>query len=70
MRALALVVALLVAGPAAAQFPSKPIRMLVPFGAGSSTDIVTRILAEFAAYAKQQYEVWGRAIRDAGIAAE
>ena len=43
--ALALLVALLVAEPAAAQFPSKPIRMLVPFGAGSSTDIVTRILA-------------------------
>jgi len=36
---------LLFASPAAAQFPSKPIRMLVPFGAGSSTDIVMRILA-------------------------
>jgi tripartite-type tricarboxylate transporter receptor subunit TctC len=44
VRALALIFALL-AGPAAAQFPSKPIRMLVPFGAGSSTDIVMRILA-------------------------
>ena len=45
MRALALLLALLIAAPAAAQFPSKPIRMLVPFGAGSSTDIVMRILA-------------------------
>jgi len=45
VRALALLVALLAAAPAAAQFPSKPIRMLVPFGAGSSTDIVMRILA-------------------------
>ena len=45
MRALALLLALLIAGPAAAQFPSKPIRMVVPFGAGSSTDIVMRILA-------------------------
>jgi tripartite-type tricarboxylate transporter receptor subunit TctC len=26
--------------------------------------------AEFAAYARQQYEIWGRAIRDAGIQAE
>jgi tripartite-type tricarboxylate transporter receptor subunit TctC len=45
VRALALLLALLAAVPAWAQFPSKPIRMLVPFGAGSSTDIVMRILA-------------------------
>ena len=44
MRALALLLALL-AAPAAAQFPAKPVRVLVPFGAGSSTDIVMRILA-------------------------
>jgi tripartite-type tricarboxylate transporter receptor subunit TctC len=44
MRVLAFLLAL-VSGAASAQFPSKPIRMLVPFGAGSSTDIVTRILA-------------------------
>ena len=30
---------------AAAQFPAKPIRVVVPFPAGSSTDTVTRILA-------------------------
>jgi tripartite-type tricarboxylate transporter receptor subunit TctC len=46
MRALALLVAVLLAAPAAAEFPSKPIRVLVPFGAGSSTDIVMRILAQ------------------------
>jgi len=28
-----------------AQFPSKPVRVLVPFGTGSSTDIVMRIIA-------------------------
>lgn len=37
---------LVAAAPAWAQYPSKPIRVLVPFGAGSSTDIVMRILAQ------------------------
>ena len=46
MKALVLAAALLGAGSAAAQYPSKPIRALVPFGAGSSTDIVMRIIAQ------------------------
>ena len=46
MKALILAAALLGAGSAAAQYPSKPIRALVPFGAGSSTDIVMRIIAQ------------------------
>ena len=45
MRAIVLCV-LLATGQAWAQYPSKPIRVLVPFGAGSSTDIVMRILAQ------------------------
>lgn len=36
----------LFATSALAQYPTKPIRVLVPFGAGSSTDIVMRILAQ------------------------
>ena len=46
MRGLAVFTVLtLVALPAAAQYPSKPIRMIVPFPAGSATDTVARILA-------------------------
>ncbi len=33
-------------GAAHAQFPTKPIRVIVPFAAGSSTDVVMRILAQ------------------------
>src|SRR5215216_6027601 len=38
---------MLLAGPAAAQdWPAKPIRAVVPVGAGSSTDIVHRLVLE------------------------
>ena len=35
-------------GPAAAQdkYPSKPIKIILPYGAGSATDIITRIMCE------------------------
>jgi len=46
MTRIVLAIALLMAGSALAQFPSKPIRVVVPFGAGSSTDIVMRIIAQ------------------------
>ncbi len=36
----------LAAGAAQAQFPSKPIRVIVPFPAGSATDTITRILGQ------------------------
>lgn len=46
MKRLALLAALLLqAALAAAQYPVKPIRVVIPFGAGSSTDAVMRVLA-------------------------
>jgi len=42
-----LVCALMVASTAAqAQYPAKAVRVVVPFPAGSSTDIITRVLAQ------------------------
>lgn len=46
MRTVLSLLVLALAWPAHAQFPSKPIRVVVPFGAGSSTDIVMRIIAQ------------------------
>jgi tripartite-type tricarboxylate transporter receptor subunit TctC len=37
---------LLFSGLAAAQYPSKPVRVILPFPAGGSTDVVTRVLAQ------------------------
>jgi len=45
-RLLVLVAACLCALPALAQFPNKPIRVVVPFPAGSATDTVARILGQ------------------------
>lgn len=47
LAGLAALAGLLHAGGVAAQsYPSKPIRLIVPFGAGSGSDILARILAE------------------------
>jgi len=46
--ALAVLSGLLFGYPAQAQdkFPSKPIKIILPYGAGSATDIITRIMCE------------------------
>src|SRR3989442_13773048 len=46
MRVFTAVAALgLIAIPAAAQYPAKPIRIVVPFAAGGAADAITRIVA-------------------------
>jgi tripartite-type tricarboxylate transporter receptor subunit TctC len=45
-RLLAMAAALLFAAPALSQYPNKPIRIVVPFPAGSATDTVARILGQ------------------------
>jgi tripartite-type tricarboxylate transporter receptor subunit TctC len=48
LLAIALGFAAAMATPAAAQdFPTQPIKMIIPFGPGGGTDIVGRILAEY-----------------------
>src|SRR5258706_12143320 len=45
-RLLVLAAALLMAAPSFAQYPNKPIRVVVPFPAGSATDTITRIIGQ------------------------
>jgi tripartite-type tricarboxylate transporter receptor subunit TctC len=68
---VALVAVLLVAPlGASAQYPSKPIRVIVPFPAGSATDTVTRILSNSVAQAiGQPLVVENKAGADGAIAA-
>src|SRR5215472_1189730 len=50
MRALMAVVAIATVAatsqPAAAEWPERPIRLIVPFGAGSSSDTIARIVGQ------------------------
>jgi tripartite-type tricarboxylate transporter receptor subunit TctC len=45
-RSVFVFAAILFGTSAAAQYPQKPIRIVIPFGPGSSTDVITRIIAE------------------------
>lgn len=70
MRLLAFIV-LLAAGSVHAQYPGKPVRVVVGYAAGSSTDIVGRIMADrLGAYWKQSVYVETRAGAAGNLAAD
>lgn len=53
---LVFLLALVCSGAFAQDYPNKPVRIIVPFPAGGTTDIVTRILAQ------KLTEGWGQAV--------
>ena len=70
MRLLLLALALLSVN-AEAQYPAKPVRVLVGYAAGSSTDIVGRVMADrLSAYWKQSVYVETRAGAAGNLAAD
>jgi len=70
MRLAAALVLAALSGIASAQYPAKPIRIVVPFPAGSATDTITRILgASVSGAAGQPVVVDNKAGADGAIAA-
>jgi len=69
-RMFVMAAALLVAVPAFAQFPNKPIRIVVPFGAGSATDLISRVIgSSVSAAVGQPVVIDNKAGADGAIAA-
>ena len=71
MRVFLFLLTVLVSLTAEAQFPAKPVRIVVGYAAGSSTDIVGRIMADrLSAYWKQSVYVETRAGAAGNLAAD
>ena len=68
----AVLLALLATAPAAAQsWPDRPVRLIVPFPAGSATDVVSRLVAQkLSARLGQQFVVENRAGASGAIGAD
>jgi tripartite-type tricarboxylate transporter receptor subunit TctC len=71
VKLIAAVLLALTAGAASAQYPAKPVRVLLHFPAGGSTDVVTRILANALGEAMgQPFVVENKPGADGAIAAD
>jgi tripartite-type tricarboxylate transporter receptor subunit TctC len=70
-KAVALLLLVFATGAAAQSWPSRPVRLVVPFGAGGNTDLCTRITAErLSAVFGRQFLVENRLGASGTIAAE
>lgn len=71
MRVFLFLLGILLATAARAQYPAKPVRVVVGYAAGSSTDIVGRVMADrLGAYWKQNVYVETRAGAAGNLAAD
>jgi tripartite-type tricarboxylate transporter receptor subunit TctC len=71
LQAIIVVVALFAGAASAQEYPSRPVKIIVPFAAGSSTDILARVLAkDFQQRLGQPFIVENKAGADGLIAAQ
>jgi tripartite-type tricarboxylate transporter receptor subunit TctC len=71
------IASLIVAGSACAQsainYPARPVRLLIPFVPGGSTDFVARVMQsrlieECSNFTRQQVKFWAKLVQQVGLA--